>query len=370
MHLMLLVAGTRKVCLPLKFLQLRNGNLEESEQTKVEVKNVANEGKRTEEEKKTAGNELEIEENSGVSCSNSVLPCIGKLREELSCAICLEICYEPSTTTCGHSFCKKCLRVVLDLDEEQSAKGESEQSKVEVKNVANEEKRAEEEKKTAGDELKIEENSGVSCSNSVLPCIDKLREELSCAICLEICYEPSTTTCGHSFCKKCLRSAADKCGKRCPKCRQLNSNGRSCTVNTVLWNTIQLLFPQEVEARKAGGALNNPEESEHRSPARGNQYNVRTQSSRPPLESYPFITRRRRIPRQDEDAEHRILGRGIHNNVESRSVRPTSVLHRDGTMRRRGRPSQDEVAATALRLERENLAQLLGRDGSVMRWRL
>ncbi|KAK2661566.1 hypothetical protein Ddye_000140 [Dipteronia dyeriana] len=262
--------------------------------------------------------------------------------------------------------------VVLDLDEEQSGKGESEQTKVEVRDVANEEKITEEEKKTAGDELKIEDNSGVSCSNSALPCIDKLREELSCAICLEICYEPSTTTCGHSFCKKCLRSAADKCGKRCPKCRQLISNGRSCTVNTVLWNTIQLLFPQEVESRKAGGALNNPEENEHRSPARGNQYNVRTRSSRPSLASTSSQTsnpRRRGIPSQDEDAEHRILGRGIHNNVESPSVRLASVLHRDGTMRRRGRPSQDEVAATALRLERENLARLLGRDGSVRRWR-
>ena len=82
-----------------------------------------------------------------------------------------------------------------------------------------------------------------------------LKEELSCAICLEICFEPSTTPCGHSFCKKCLRSAADKCGKRCPKCGQLISNSRSCTVNTVLWNTIQLLFPQ-VEARKAIGASN------------------------------------------------------------------------------------------------------------------
>ncbi|KAK6280456.1 hypothetical protein POUND7_020723 [Theobroma cacao] len=73
---------------------------------------------------------------------------------------------------------------------------------------------------------------------------------------LEICFEPSTTLSGHSFCKKCLRLGADKCGKKCPKCRQLISNGRSCNVDTVLWNPIQLLFPQEVEARKAAGALN------------------------------------------------------------------------------------------------------------------
>ncbi|VVB12669.1 unnamed protein product [Arabis nemorensis] len=32
-------------------------------------------------------------------------------------------------------------------------------------------------------------------------------------ICLEICFESSTTTYGRSFCKKCLRSAADKCLK-------------------------------------------------------------------------------------------------------------------------------------------------------------
>ncbi|KAH7577247.1 hypothetical protein JRO89_XS01G0227300 [Xanthoceras sorbifolium] len=170
------------------------------------------------------------------------------------------------------------------------------------------------------------------------------------------------------FCKKCLRSAADKCGKRCPKCRQLISNGRSCTVNTVLWNTIQLLFPQDVEARKAAGALNNPEE--HRSPARGSHYNVRTRSSRPSLaSSSETSTRRRGMLSQDENGDHQISGRGSQT-VQSRSVRPSPLVsHSDGTMRRRGRPNQDEDAALALRLERENLARLLSRDGTARRWR-
>jgi hypothetical protein len=33
-------------------------------------------------------------------------------------------------------------------------------------------------------------------------------------------------------------------------CCKTFSNGRSCTINTVLWNTIQLLFPDEIETRK------------------------------------------------------------------------------------------------------------------------
>ncbi|CAH8358830.1 unnamed protein product [Eruca vesicaria subsp. sativa] len=69
----------------------------------------------------------------------------------------------------------------------------------------------------------------------VLPCIDKLRDELSCA---------------------CLRSAVDKCGRKCPKCKQLIGNGKYCTVNTVLWYTIQLLFPIEVEAQRATASSN------------------------------------------------------------------------------------------------------------------
>ncbi|KAH7832970.1 hypothetical protein Vadar_001904 [Vaccinium darrowii] len=39
-------------------------------------------------------------------------------------------------------------------------------------------------------------------------------------ICLEICFEPSIISCGHSFCKKSLHSVAEKGEKQCPKCRQ------------------------------------------------------------------------------------------------------------------------------------------------------
>ncbi|KAL4286699.1 hypothetical protein AHAS_Ahas19G0112300 [Arachis hypogaea] len=94
---------------------------------------------------------------------------------------------------------------VFDLDEEETPRKDSEKKTKEKKATVNEES------KKGGKE------SGVAA----LPCIYKLRDELSCAICLEICFEPSTTPCGHSFCKRCFRSATDKCGKKCPKCRQL-----------------------------------------------------------------------------------------------------------------------------------------------------
>ncbi|XP_068667136.1 uncharacterized protein [Aristolochia californica] len=155
--------------------------------------------------------------------------------------------------------------------------------------------------KTKSAEEKRDSKLEEACSSatSSLPCIDRLREELSCAICLEICFEPSTTPCGHSFCKKCLKSAADKCGKKCPKCRQLIGNGRSCTVNTVLWNTIQLLFPAEVEARSR--VATNARQSKHESPKtninrRGNvTYNSRNMVT----ESRP---RRTTVPSEEEDA--------------------------------------------------------------------
>ncbi|GJU40175.1 zinc finger, RING/FYVE/PHD-type containing protein [Tanacetum coccineum] len=67
---------------------------------------------------------------------------------------------------------------------------------------------------------KKDEKANESGSGSgVILCIDRLREELSCAMYLEICFKPSTISCGHSF-YECVRSAADKCGRHCPKCRQ------------------------------------------------------------------------------------------------------------------------------------------------------
>uniref|UniRef100_A0A2N9F7S0 RING-type E3 ubiquitin transferase n=1 Tax=Fagus sylvatica TaxID=28930 RepID=A0A2N9F7S0_FAGSY len=223
---------------------------------------------------------------------------------------------------------------VLDLDEDETTRKESELKNSEMKTVANDEK-----KKEANESP--EQNSRASCSSSGLPCMDKLREELSCAICLEICFEPSTTPCGHS-------------------------NGRSCTVNTVLWNTIQLLFPKEVEARKAAGALNS-REAGCKTPETAFYNNLRNGSTRASgVSSRDTSARRTRgTSSQDENAalairsqrggeDHSQERRGVFNNVRSRSSRP-GVSSRDTRVRGRrgGMLSQDEDAALALRLQRE-----------------
>ncbi|XP_021740883.1 LON peptidase N-terminal domain and RING finger protein 3-like [Chenopodium quinoa] len=181
---------------------------------------------------------------------------------------------------------------------------------------------------------KEQENAAANCSSSsTLPCMDRLRDELSCAICLDICYEPSTTPCGHSFCKNCLKSAAEKCGKRCPKCRQLISNGRSCTINTVLWNTIQLLFPAEVESRiAAAAAAASSKVSDHR---RKSTERVISSSNQATDNSNPRLSRRLRVSRRSEEA----------SLISSRGV-----------------PNQDEDAALALRLQREEFMDIYRRS--------
>ncbi|KAF6165365.1 hypothetical protein GIB67_018809 [Kingdonia uniflora] len=239
--------------------------------------------------------------------------------------------------------------VTLDLDDDVIGEEETDDTKNdESKTSMIKEKVAEKVKDSVPEQI-----PSVS-SSSALPCMDRLREELSCAICLEICFEPSTTPCGHSFCKKCLKSAADKCGKKCPKCRQLISNGRHCTINTVLWNTIQLLFPQEIKERKSAAAARTSLESEHRS-----------------LEKEILYTRNRNIVTSDNqiyDSRNRSIRT---SNVNGTRIRGLASQAEDDTLafrisrrtsdvsvsRRRGLTSQAEDAALALRLQREEFME-------------
>ncbi|CAI9111515.1 OLC1v1011758C1 [Oldenlandia corymbosa var. corymbosa] len=200
--------------------------------------------------------------------------------------------------------------VILNLEEEDTANKVQPPKESEVQKDVAESKK---EEKASSEKGTDEQGSEASTSNcSTILCMDRLREELSCAICLEICFEPSTTPCGHSFCKKCLRSAADKCGKKCPKCRQLISNVRHRHVQ---------------ESRSSRGA-----ELRNDSPTRRNG----RQSSRTSLR------RRNELPSQDEDAA-----------LALRLQREEFMVHRG--------PSSDQEYTSSLALARANLRAMASR---------
>lgn len=111
------------------------------------------------------------------------------------------------------------------------------------------------------------------------------------------------------------------------------SNSKYCTVNTVLWNTIQLLFPQEVEARKVADSASNSHEPRRKT---GTPPTTRSQN-----------TRNRAVEALNSpDSETRGPERRNHHRIRSRS-----------STTRREVPSQDEDAALALRLQREEFME-------------
>lgn len=129
-------------------------------------------------------------------------------------------------------------------------------------------------------------------------------------------------------------------------------------MNTVLWNTIQLLFPEEVEARKAAGALNS-REAKRQSPEKeffNSLSNRRTQVTIP--SSRDVTARRRRaIPIVDVDD-----GPGGELYVRRRSIlRPSRSSSRRGTV------DQDEDAALALRMQREEFMEAFDGQSPIRR---
>ena len=83
---------------------------------------------------------------------------------------------------------------------------------------------------------------------------ESLKSTLTCAICLDLLYEPiSLPNCTHKFCKlcwvKCALHAAERGAlTQCPQCR-IYESGVDFAIDTTLWSTIQLLFPNECYLR-------------------------------------------------------------------------------------------------------------------------
>lgn len=114
--------------------------------------------------------------------------------------------------------------------------------------------------------------------------------------------------------------------------------GKYCKVNTVLWNTVQLLFPQEVEARKAA--------DESATEALEQPYQSRTRSQH---------TRQSRGVVELRSLE------SSNNSAERRRNREQRIINRAQSSRgdpaRTELPGQDRDAALALRLQREEFME-------------
>ncbi|KAL6584050.1 hypothetical protein OROMI_003339 [Orobanche minor] len=75
-------------------------------------------------------------------------------------------------------------------------------------------------------------------------------DDYDCTLCLKLLYEPTTTPCGHSFCRSCLFQTMD---------RVLFISPRTCAISVTLNNIIQKSFPEEYAERKSeNDSLVNP----------------------------------------------------------------------------------------------------------------
>ena len=81
---------------------------------------------------------------------------------------------------------------------------------------------------------------------------ESLRSELDCQVCYSIILDPLTIPCGHTFCRKCVARILDH-SNLCPVCRRkiyLPSSLSPTTVNNRIGRLIDLLYPDEVAARR------------------------------------------------------------------------------------------------------------------------
>ncbi|OBT77969.1 hypothetical protein VF21_04348 [Pseudogymnoascus sp. 05NY08] len=84
---------------------------------------------------------------------------------------------------------------------------------------------------------------------------EKIRSEFDCQICYAIYLDPLTTTCGHTFCRKCLQRVLDH-SSYCPICRRLLDLSHTISPtqypsNARLASLLAGLWPSLVTARRA-----------------------------------------------------------------------------------------------------------------------
>ena len=91
-----------------------------------------------------------------------------------------------------------------------------------------------------------------------------LHKELECHVCYNIMLDPTTTPCGHTFCRKCLARVLDH-SSLCPFCRRqlfLPSSLARHPSNKYLVNLLETLCPEQTAARAEASTfeeMTNPE---------------------------------------------------------------------------------------------------------------
>ena len=105
------------------------------------------------------------------------------------------------------------------------------------------------------DEGYVEETSKDAALLEVLKSV--IYNYVECHVCYNLMYDPATTPCGHTFCRKCLRRMLDH-SPLCPVCRRslfLPSSLSDQPSNKFLLNLMESLWPDQVAARAEAVAV-------------------------------------------------------------------------------------------------------------------
>jgi Lon protease-like protein len=206
---------------------------------------------------------------------------IGRLLKSLECPRCRRPLRNPSTLPCGHSFCHTCARQVRvpeetaeharDLHEPPSVHSctSEKRNKIHYREPRQDvvlEKIVELVYKvlpTMYDEETTPLSHGEQDSATMTTDrqFDKLASdvlsELECQLCYTTLFEPATTPCGHTFCRKCLARALDH-SYVCPLCRDnlpSYSYFHNQPANSSIQSLLTSVFP-DVYAERTSAAEN------------------------------------------------------------------------------------------------------------------